>query len=70
MALSKERKSTLNSEKSAFGPLVLETSECSKHFSLIDKETQDSLRGGKRVLDNLENFCEGGKGVLDNLKGS
>ena len=47
----------------------------SKHFSLIDKELQvykikDSMREGKRVLDNLEHFCEGGKRVLDNLKGS
>ena len=50
-------------------------SVCSKHFSLIDKELQvykikDSMREGKRVLDNLEHFCEGGKRVLDNLKGS
>ena len=28
------------------------------------------MRGGKRVLDNLEHFCEGGKRVLDNIKGS
>ena len=58
-----------------FGPLVLEMSVCSKDFLLIYEEIQvykikDSLRGGKRVLDNLEHFCEGGKRVLDNLKGS
>ena len=45
-------------------------SVCSKHFSLIGKEIQvykikDSMRGGKRVLDNLEHFCEGGKRVLE-----
>ena len=28
------------------------------------------MRGGKRVLDNLEHFCEGGKRVLYNIKGS
>ena len=28
------------------------------------------MRERKRVLDNLDYFCEGGKRVLDNLKGS
>ena len=46
-------------------------SECSKHFSLIDKEIQvyeikDSMRGGKRVLDDIEHFSEGEKRVLNN----
>ena len=66
----KEKKHTLYSEKSALGPFVLEMSVCSKLFSLIDKEMQvykieDSMRGGKRVLDDLEHFCEGEKKVLE-----
>ena len=36
----KERKHTLNSEKSALGPFVLEMSVCSKDFSLVYEEIQ------------------------------
>ena len=74
--LVKERKYTLNSQQREISPwATCLGNKCMQQTFSTDKEIQvyklkDSMRRGKRVLDNLEHFCEGGKRVLENLKGS
>ena len=77
MALSKRKKTCSQQwEISLLGHLFWKWVYVVKIFHWYTKKyvqvhkIKDSMRGGKRVLDNLEHFCEGGKRMLENLKGS